>query len=228
MSHQIIQESSVERLALRLLADLSAHLQQGELICIPTGRSPEPLYQALIKDESARERWRQLHFLQLDEYIDPPPGSISFQETLRKQVFAPLAVPEEQIHSIDARAEAGSEIVRLNQLIDHLGTPRTSILGLGSNGHIAFNEPCDHPEDGYHIVILKGETLADNFPGDVPDQMQAITIGLDLLKASRRIYLLVPQAEKAEILDRCLQGPYDPQIPGSCLHDHPDLHIYRC
>lgn len=222
-----IREADPGLLAERLRQDLCSHLQPGELICIPTGRSPERFYTALAEDQTSIDLWRQLRFLQLDEYIAPPAGTISFRETLQQQVYDPLGVPTEQIHTIDSTANPAQEVERLELLVARLGPPRTAILGLGSNGHIAFNEPCDHPLPGYHKVSLSQETLNDNFSDPVPDQLQAITIGLDLLKVSRRIYLLVPQAKKSQILDRCLQGPYDPQIPGTCLHDHPDLHIYR-
>jgi len=223
-----IQEADPGSLALRLLRDLTDHLQPEQWICIPTGKSPEPFYEALVQDSSSAKMWRQLHFLQLDEYLPPPAGSKSFRATLRDQVFDPLGIESNRIHSIDPAATASSEVQRLSQLIDQNGPPRTAILGLGSNGHIAFNEPCDDPPSGYHAVDLSQGTLKDNFAEPAPKSLQAITIGLDLLRAIERIYLLVPQRKKAAILDRCLRAPYDPKIPGTCLHDHPDLHIYRC
>ena len=223
-----IQEADPRSLALRLLRDLADHLEPEQWICIPTGKSPEAFYEALVQDSSSAKLWRQLHFLQLDEYLAPPAGSKSFKATLRDQVFDPLGIESNRVHSIDATGKASTEIHRLSQLIDQYGPPRTAILGLGSNGHIAFNEPCDDPPSGYHTVDLSPETLNDNFADPAPESLQAITIGLDLLRAIERIYLLVPQRKKAAILDRCLRAPYDPRIPGSCLHDHPDLHIYRC
>ena len=224
----IIQEQDPGSLARRLLRDLTDHLQPEQWICIPTGKSPELFYQALIGDPASVQLWRQLHFLQLDEYLDPPAESTSFRATLRKQVFDPLGIASSRIQSIDPTGDAESEINKLSQLIDQVGPPRTAILGLGSNGHIAFNEPCDDPQPGYHTIDLSHDTLKDNFPDPVPESLQAITIGLDLLRSTERIYLLVPQRKKAAILDRCLRAPYDPRIPGTCLHDHPDLHIYRC
>lgn len=222
-----VRESDPVRLSHRLRQDLLAHLEPGDLVCIPTGRSPELLYELIEEDQASISLWRQLRFLQLDEYISPPGGTESFRSTLRRQVFEPLQIPDDQVFSIDPAADPESEANRLDALFSQLGPPRAVILGLGSNGHIAFNEPRDTPRSGYQVVELSQMTILDNFPQPVPEQVKAITIGLDQLRSAERVYLLVPQPEKSEILDRCLKAPYSSQLPGSILHDHPDLHVYR-
>ena len=112
-----IQEADPGSLALRLLRDLTDHLQPEQWICIPTGKSPEPFYEALVQDSSSAKMWRQLHFLQLDEYLPPPAGSKSFRATLRDQVFDPLGIESNRIHSIDPAATASSEVQRLSPSI---------------------------------------------------------------------------------------------------------------
>lgn len=221
------RESDPLRLSTQLRQDLLRHLNPGDVVCIPTGRSPELLYESVRNDPPSVALWQQLRFLQLDEYISPPATTKSFRATLRHQVFEPLQIPPEQIFSIDPSADPISEAKRLDAIFEDIGPPQAAILGLGSNGHIAFNEPSDSPGSGYQVVDLDSTTIRDNFPDPIPDQQLAITIGLDQLKCSERIYLLVPQPEKSEILDRCLTPPYSPQIPGSILHDHSDLHVYR-
>lgn len=226
-SSNTIRESDPALLSHRLRQDLLGHLKPGDLVCIPTGRSPELLYDIIRKDPASTALWRQLRFLQLDEYISPPAETESFRSTLRRQVFEPLQISDEQVYSIDPLADPISEANRLDAVFKEIGPPRAAILGLGSNGHIAFNEPSDRLQSGYQVVELSRMTILDNFQEPVPSIVQAITIGLDQLKSADRIYLLVPQPEKSEILDRCLTAPYSPQIPGSILHDHPDLHVYR-
>ena len=222
-----IRESDPAALADRLCQDLRDHLQPEDLVCIPTGRSPELLYRLVENDPVSIRLWQQLRYLQLDEYIFPPSGIESFRESLHRQVFEPLKISPDRIHSIEATTDPEAETKRLDTLFDEIGPPRAVILGLGSNGHIAFNEPCDAPRSGYHVVDLSPMTIHDNFPEAAHEKIRAITIGLDQLQRSERIYLLVPQQEKAQILDRCLAGPHDPQIPASMLHEHPDLHVYR-
>ena len=226
-SSNTIRESDPAVLARRLRQDLLEYLQPEDLVCIPTGRSPELLYSILSEDPASTQLWQQLRYMQLDEYVMAPPETESFHSTLRRQVFEPLQISADRIYSIDPTADPTSEARRLDALFAEIGPPRAAILGLGSNGHVAFNEPCDGDRSGYQIVELSHTTILDNFTEPVPEKVRAITIGLDQLKSAERIYLLVPQPEKAEILDRCLEAPYSPQIPGSILHDHPDLHVYR-
>ncbi len=222
-----IRESDPTVLADRLRQDLLDYLQPDDLVCIPTGRSPEFLYSLVGNDPASTRLWQQLRYLQLDEYISPPEATENFRSTLHRQVFEPLKISSKQIFSIESEQDPEKEVCRLNTLFAEIGPPRAVILGLGTNGHIAFNEPCDTPRSGYQIVDLNPMTIRDNFPEPIPPSLQAITIGLDQLKAAKRVYLLVPQAEKSQILDRCLSGPNDPRVPGSILHDHPDLHVYR-
>ena len=222
-----IRESDPAALAGRLRQDLLDHLQPEDLICIPTGRSPEVLYQLVEDDPDSTRLWQQLRYLQLDEYISPPSDTESFRESLHRQVFEPLKISPDRIHPIEKTADYEAEAHRLDTLFDEIGPPRAVILGLGSNGHIAFNEPCDAHRSGYHVVDLSPMTIEDNFPDSDLEKMQAITIGLDQILRAHRIYLLVPQQEKAGILDRCLSGPHDPQIPASILHQHPEVHVYR-
>ncbi|OUU23207.1 MAG: hypothetical protein CBC13_06310 [Planctomycetia bacterium TMED53] len=222
----MIRNSDPEELAKRLREDLLSCMADGDLLCIPTGRSPLELYQQIREDSDSADRWRSFRYLQLDEYLDPSGSIHSFRDELSQQIFTPLQVPADQIHSIDPQGDPVTQAKKLDQIYDRWGPPKACVLGLGSNGHIAFNEP-GSSFSGYTVVDLAQETIANNFPEPQPSKLQALTISLEQIYASQHVFLLVPQPEKSSILDRCLAGPKDVNIPASWLHDHPSLHVYR-
>ena len=222
----ITRNPDPEVLARALLDDLLEKLSAGDLLCIPTGRSPRDLYRLIREDSGNSELWRSCRYLQLDEYLDPTGRIPSFRQELREQIFDPLKVPQNQIFSIDPAGDPHSQANRLDQIFRDSGPPRASVLGLGNNGHIAFNEP-GSDFSGYTVVDLAEETINTNFPEPRPSRLQALTISLDQILDSDSIFLLVPQAEKSALLDRCLAGPRNLDLPASCLHDHPQLHVYR-
>ncbi len=222
----ITQIPDPEVLARTLLDDLLNCLSPGDMLCIPTGRSPRDLYRLIREDSGNAPLWSSLRYLQLDEYLDPSGTIPSFRDELRQQIFDPLGVPHDQVFSIDPAGDPQSQANRLDQIFRDSGPPRASVLGLGNNGHIAFNEP-GSDFSGYTVVDLAEETINTNFPEPRPDRLQALTISLDQILDSDSIFLLVPQAEKSALLDRCLAGPRNLDLPASCLHDHPQLHVYR-
>ena len=222
----ITRNPDPEVLARALLDDLLEKLSAGDLLCIPTGRSPRDLYRLIREDSGNSELWRSCRYLQLDEYLDPTGRIPSFRQELREQIFDPLKVPQNQIFSIDPAGDPLSQADQLDRIFQQSGPPRASVLGLGNNGHIAFNEPGCH-FTGYTVVDLAEETIVTNFQEPRPSNLQALTISLDQILESEDIFLLVPQKEKSDLLDRCLAGPRTADLPASCLHDHPGLHVYR-
>lgn len=224
---QITEVDDPTALVAEVRRALEASVAPGDRITVPTGRTPSPLYDQVIADPQARALWGSLRYLQLDEYIDPPTGTESFAETLARQLFDPLGIPFEARGSITAPADP-AEGPRLDRLHGKSGLA-VCLLGLGSNGHIAFNEPGDR-SPGYHRVTLTEETTEANFGrGSVPvgTVLEALTIGIDQILAARRVLLWVPQPEKQALLDRVLTGPIDPQIPATALRKHPNWAVFR-
>ena len=113
-------------------------------------------------------------------------------------------------------------------MVQSLGTVDLQLLGLGRNGHIGFNEPGDHFEDGTHCVDLKESTIEANkrffeSADDVPKQ--AYSMGIGTIMRCRKILVVVSGKDKAEILKQVIQGPVTPEVPGSILQFHPDCTI---
>ena len=178
----------------------------------------------MVADPRAQALWRSLRFLQLDEYIDPPPGTESFRSALARQLFDPIGVRAEDRGSILDPADP-AEGARMDRLVA-AGPLALALLGLGANGHIAFNEPGDRGR-GYHVVELSAATVAANFPGaGAGARVRALTIGLDQLLRTRKLILWVPQREKQPLLERVLGGAAE-DLPACRLLEHPALTVYR-
>jgi glucosamine-6-phosphate deaminase len=224
---QIIEASDAAALIPLVREAVESSVSPGDRISVPTGRTPEPLYRS-VRENWSRAIWRMLRYIQLDEYIDPPPGTETFAKTLAKQLFEPLEIAEEARGSIrdPGNPEEGP---RMDRLLEKEPL-KLCLLGLGSNGHVAFNEPGDQ-QSGYHRVELAPETIAANFPREIAEgrsaPIEALTIGLDQVLAAARVLLWVPQREKQPLLDRVLAGPVDPALPATALLGHRDLVVFR-
>ena len=112
--------------------------------------------------------------------------------------------------------------------IEDWGGVDIQLLGLGHDGHIGFNEPCDHFPVITHEVKLTEMTREANkrfFDSleDVPTS--AITMGIGTVMSARKILMIVTGADKAEILQQVFFGSVKPEVPGSILQFHPDVTV---
>ena len=110
--------------------------------------------------------------------------------------------------------------------IEELGGVDLQLLGLGHDGHIGFNEPCDHFPVRTHEVALTESTRRANarfFAGEDEVPTAAYTMGVGTVMAARRVLMIVTGADKADILHRAFCGPVTPWVPASILQFHPDV-----
>jgi len=198
----------------------------GVRLALPTGRTPEGMYAAL-RTLAARGALPtdQAEAFQLDEYVglghDDPR---SFAATLEREAgglgFAAL-------HRLDGSAEPVAQCARHQSLLDAAPLD-LAVLGLGRDGHVAFDEPGTPPEAPMREVSLTQATRADaaeTFGGidNVPER--AITTGLRTLLEARALLLLVTGESKAEVLRAAFEGPLSTELPASLLRGHPRLTI---
>ena len=220
----IIEHADPVALGKAVRAAFENAVAANDLVTVPTGRTPAPLYAAVSADGASRSLWSSLRYLQLDEYIAPPAGTETFAETLARQLFDPLGLPEAARGAIEHPEDPATAAALDARCGEGL---RLALLGMGSNGHIAFNEPGD-TTPGYHRVTLHDDTVTANFGAAAAGTtIEALTIGIDQLLAAEEVFLWVPQERKQPLLDRVLAGPIDPQIPASALLAHPRLTVFR-
>ena len=199
----------------------------GIRLLLPTGRSPQSMYAAL------RAHARSGHLpaptgtvLQLDEYAGLGPGDPrSFAAQLRAQLDG---IPLGALRTLDGTAgDLTAEAARHAAVLEEAPID-LAVLGLGRDGHVAFDEPPARMASGVAVVRLAGVTREDAAPAfggleAVPDV--ALTTGLGTLYRARELILLVSGAAKAPALRAMLEDPVGPGSPASLLRDHPRLTI---
>ena len=102
------------------------------------------------------------------------------------------------------------------------------LLGIGSNGHIGFNEPADVFEEYTHCVELTQNTIDANkrfFESEEEVPRKAYTMGIGTIMRAKRIVLVVSGEDKADILRKVIEGPVTPKVPASILKFHPYVTI---
>lgn len=198
-------------------------------IALPTGMTPVGLYRALLAMEAAGKLGLgHGHYFNLDEYVGVPrEDSHSFAAFLRRHFLDEARIAPDNIRLLrgDA-ANIGGEAKAHDAAVAAHGGLDLAILGLGGNGHIAFNEPGADWSAGTHVVPLTEETRAANatyFDDGFVVPSQGITMGIGMLRAAKQVLLMVSGAAKAEALGMLLAGKADPAWPVTALCGHPNL-----
>lgn len=200
-------------------------------IALPTGKTPLGLY-ACLRERQQRGLvdWRTARYFNLDEFEGKgPQNEGSYAAFLFRHVFGPLGVPTSHVRLLKGdAADLDAECRAYEAAIAAAGGLDMAILGLGRNGHIAFNEPGDDWDLGTHRVALTGMTRAAQggiyaCAADVPTH--GLTMGVSTLLSARRLLLLVAGAGKGTALEALLSGRPDPAWPVTALVDHPDLTV---
>ena len=191
---------------------------------VPTYRKMAELYQAGAVDYS------RVTTFNLDEYVGlGHEHDQSYYYFMHEYLFDKVNINPEKTYLPDGtNLNSEEEAARYEALVQSLGTVDLQLLGLGRNGHIGFNEPGDHFEDGTHCVDLKESTIEANkrffeSADDVPKQ--AYSMGIGTIMRSKKILLVVSGEEKAQALKDSIYGPVTPEVPGSILRFHPDVTI---
>ena len=224
-----------EAVAERLLQERRASCQRP--LGLATGRTMVPVYGALRRQfdrlsaseqQDTRQGWLSFN---LDEYVGlGPTDSRSFAAFMADQLQGPLGLAPAQVQLPDGLAvDPSQEAGRYREALVAAGGIGLQLLGLGSNGHVGFNEPPCGAQAPCRCLELSPATRAQNagaFGGDargVP--LQAITLGLAEILAAEQILLVVTGAAKAPILRRALLDPPCREVPASWLQHHPRLEV---
>lgn len=200
-------------------------------IALPTGHTPLGLYAELVARAAAgrlsSERGR---FFNLDDYIGlPADHPLSYARFLRERFLTPAGVPEGHVRLLrgDA-ADLEAECRDFETAIAASGGLDLAILGLGTNGHIGFNEPGSDWSTPTHVVALSQETRATHAAqtqGKFAIAEYGITVGISTIVAAREIFLLVSGSSKARALAAFRRGIPDPRWPVTALLTHPHLTV---
>ena len=194
---------------------------------LATGTTPLGLYAHMIADhEKHGTSYAHIRTVNLDEYKGlPKTHEQSYAYFMRKNLFDGLDIDHENTNIENGMAEnEEKECARYDELLEQL--PRDiQLLGLGSNGHIAFNEPGTPFGSGTHIVELAESTVKDNARlfddiSEVP--RKAFTMGIRQIMQAKKILILASGANKADAVCKMVKGEVTEAVPASVLQLHPD------
>lgn len=221
---------AVSDLAATRIADLLTE-QPDAVLGLPTGRTPIPMYAALARRHAEGLDFSRTTTFNLDEFVgigEDHPGS--YHAYMAEHLFSLVNVPADRAHLLDGlAADLDAECARYEREIAAAGGLDLQVLGIGSNGHIGFNEPADALMAGTHRVTLLAESRAGNavfFGGDdanVP--REALSMGMGTILKARRILLLATGGGKRAALEAALKGPLTTRMPASFLQLHPNVEI---
>jgi glucosamine-6-phosphate deaminase len=213
------------------LAAAGADLIGGEVtsgavrsVVAATGRTPIGLYAELgERRRSGAIDPSGLTVFQLDEYLGLQDGDPrSLLGWMRRAFVDPLGIADDRVVPLPLAGDLDTACALFDRALEERGGLDLAILGLGTNGHLGFNEPPSSPDDGTRVVRLLPETVAANarYWGDgavLPSR--AVTMGLRQILAARRIVVLASGGAKHDVVHAALEGPVGPSVPASFLQD---------
>jgi glucosamine-6-phosphate deaminase len=228
----VIVESGEDagELAARLV--LSALAGKPDLVLgLATGGSPLPLYQSLRRAVAGGADLSAVHGFALDEYVGlPPDHPASYHSVIRREVVEPLGLDPDNVHVPDGMADdIPAACTAYESAIRALGGIDVQVLGVGSDGHIGFNEPSSALTSRTRIKTLTEQTRRDNarFFGSVDDvPRHCITQGLGTILEARRLVLLASGEGKADAVAQAVEGPLAAMCPASVLQLHQHATVF--
>ena len=198
---------------------------------LATGSSPEDLYAELIKLCNKGEiTFKNVKTFNLDEYCglstDHPQ---SYRYFMQEKLFNHIDIKPENTYVPDGFRTSNEDLIAYDRAIAEAGGIDLQLLGIGVNGHIAFNEPGTPFNSITHMVELTEETRQVNsrFFNDINEvPTHAICMGMRTIMNTQNIILIALGANKAEAIKNTVYGDIDPMCPASVLQLHPNVTIF--
>lgn len=221
--------------ASRKAADLVTALlakKPDAVLGLATGSTPVEMYKALIADVAAgKASFKSVKSWNLDEYYGlPPTHEQSYRHFMDANLFDHVDVDKANTHVLDGlAADWRKEVAGYEAAIAAAGGIDLQVLGIGSDGHIAFNEPGSSLASRTRLVSLTPQTIADNArffekAEDVP--RQALSMGIGSIMEARRVVLLAFGAGKAAAVKGAVEGGVSQFCTASALQMHPDCWFF--
>lgn len=212
--------------ALKIVLDVVKN-KPDAVLGLATGSTPLGLYAKMIEDHKNNgTSYAECRAVNLDEYVGLDVNSDqSYVYFMRENLFKNIDIKLENTHIENGKADdTEAECARYNALLGEL-VQDVQVLGIGSNGHIAFNEPGTPFDSVTHIVDLAESTIKDNSRlfnsiDEVP--RQAFTMGLSNIMNAKKIVILANGEGKAYAIGELVNGEIREEVPATILRNHPD------
>lgn len=206
-------------------------IKPGKVLGLATGSTPLGLYQRMVKDHKENgTSYKDIKSFNLDEYVGLPISHPeSYYAFMHRNLFDHIDILEENAHVPSGLGEdLEGQAKHYDEMIDN-DPVDIQLLGIGSDGHIAFNEPGTPFDSPTHVTDLAESTIKDNcrfFDNDISKvPTQAVTQGIGTIMKAKNILLIATGANKAKAVKDMIDGPVDEACPASILQKHPNVTI---
>ncbi len=201
-------------------------------MCLATGNTPLGLYEELVKAyQEGKADFSQVRTFNLDEYVGlTEDHEQSYHYYMEEKLFKHINVPKENRQIPDGMAEdLEQHAADYEQDIYAAGGIDILLLGVGVNGHIAFNEPAKELSDITHVTDLSADTIKANsrFFADITEvPRRAVSIGVGTIMRAKRIVMMATGASKAPVVEKLLNEPViSCEFPVSLLRAHRNVTV---
>lgn len=197
---------------------------------LATGSSPLGLYEKLIESYQKGEiSFKNVMTFNLDEYCELPRShEQSYYSFMHQHLFNHIDIDKNNIHIPNSEVEdLQAECDRYNKLLNE-NQVDLQLLGIGANGHIGFNEPGTSFSSETSVIKLADKTREDNkrFFNSIDEVPQyAITMGIKNIMQAKEILLIANGKNKAEAINKLINGEVTEKFPASVLKTHPNVTI---
>jgi len=195
---------------------------------LATGSTPLGVYKLLVEYHARGTDFSRLTTFNLDEYVGlAPDHPQSYNYYMKENLFSKVNLKPENTHVPNGLApDLEAECQRYEELIKKAGGIDLQILGIGTNGHIGFNEPGTDFGAITHVVDLAESTIRDNsrFFASIDEvPTRAISMGIKTIMQAKEIVLMASGGSKADAVYAAVHGPVTPDVPASVLQLHPSV-----
>jgi len=226
----IIKETSEEmsKEAAKLFAD-RIKKKPNIVLGLATGSTPVKMYKELIrmhKEEGLD--FSKVVTYNLDEYLGlSGDHDQSYRYFMNDNLFNHININKENTHVLNGKAsDPDKESKDYEADIKKAGGIDIQLLGIGGNGHIAFNEPGSPKDSRTRVVDLTPETIKDNarfFANESEVPRKAFSMGNGSIMDAKEVVLIADKASKADAISKSVEGPATEQVPASLLQNHPNV-----
>jgi len=227
----IIRVKDYEEASDKAFEVMKDFLKPGKVLGLATGSTPLGLYARMVKDhEENKTSYADIRSFNLDEYVGLPISHPeSYYAFMHRNLFDKIDIKEENAHVPSGLGDdLEAQAAKYDAMIDECPVD-IQLLGIGSDGHIAFNEPGTPFDSGTHVTDLAESTIKDNcrfFDNDISKvPTQAVTQGIGTIMKAKNILLIATGANKAQAVKDMIEGPIDEACPASVLQRHPSVTV---
>ncbi|WP_294579675.1 glucosamine-6-phosphate deaminase [uncultured Thomasclavelia sp.] len=198
---------------------------------LATGSTPIGLYKLMVEDHKKNgTSYKGIKTFNLDEYFGlEPTHPQSYYYFMNEHLFQYVDIDMNNVHVPSGAGDIEKSCAEYNELLAN--NPRDiQLLGIGSNGHIGFNEPGTPFDSVTHIIELKESTRQDNarlfFDGKIDEvPTHAVTMGISNIMEAKKVLLVACGENKAEAVKVLVEGEKTVDVPASVLQDHDDVTV---